>query len=155
RRMVPFRRRNEGINVNRIPPGAFMDVSLLDAHGADPMPAQFALLAGNTRAYQRPNTRVWPGDTTEAREWSWAITPNFGSELTLAALSAYRLPPSIHDLFVNDLHRRFFQRLHRFPLEEPGQQRNCENMEIYAGSPSYLITAGGKPANYVIPGVEG
>ena len=30
-----------------------MDISLLDAHGADPMPAQFALLAGNTRAYQR------------------------------------------------------------------------------------------------------
>jgi hypothetical protein len=116
RRMVPFRRRNEGVNVVRIPGTNFMDVSLLDAHGADPMPAQFALLAGNTRAYQRPNTRVWPGDTTAARPWSWAITPNFGSELTLGALSAYRLPPSIHDLFVNDLHRRFFQRLHRSPL---------------------------------------
>lgn len=158
RRMVPFRRRNEGINVqqNQDAPG-FMDVSLLDAHGADPMPAQFALLAGNTRAYQRPNFRVWPGksigDPPEiARPWCWAITPNFGTELTLGALSDYRLPPSIHDLFVNDLHRRFFQRIHRHPLEEPGQQRNCDNMEIYAGSPSYLITAGGKPATWVIPG---
>ena len=154
RRMVPFRRRNEGINVLQIPnhPG-FMDVSLLDAHGADPMAAQFALLAGNTRAYQLENTRVWPGESAGARPWAWAITPNFGPELTLGALSNYRLPPSIHDLFVDDLHRRFFQRIHRRRmLEEPGQQRNCDNKEIYAGSPSYLITAGGEPATFVIPG---
>ena len=56
---------------------------------------------------------------------------------------------------MNDLHRRFFQRLHRHRLEEPGDQRNCDNMEIYAGSPSYLITAGGKPAPWVIPGKYG
>jgi hypothetical protein len=48
RRMVPFRRRNDGVNVRQNPdaPG-FMDVNLLDPPGADPMPAQFALLAGN------------------------------------------------------------------------------------------------------------
>jgi hypothetical protein len=40
-------------------------------------------------------------------------------------------------------------------MDEPGQQRNCENREIYAGSPSYTITAGGKPATYVIPGFLG
>jgi hypothetical protein len=155
RRMVPFRRRNEPDKVRQIPgkPGV-MDVSLLDSHGADPMPAHFALLAGNTRAYQNPSTRRWPDDPT-TRPWNWAITPNFGSELTLGALSSYRLPPSIHDLFINDLHRRFFQRLHRHRLEEPGQQRNCDNMEIYAGSPSYLLTAGGKPATWVIPGKFG
>jgi hypothetical protein len=156
RRMVPFRRRNEPINVRSIDHEWWaMDVSLLDAHGADPMPAQFAFLAGNTRAYESPNFRVWPEDTGPARPWSWAITPNFCSELTIAAIATYRLPPSIHDLFVNDLHRRFFQRLHRHVLEEPGQQRNCDNMEIYSGSPSYLITAGGQPADYVIPGVLG
>jgi len=155
RRMVPFRRKNEEPFVHLLPGTDFMDVSLLDAHGADPMPAQFGLLAGNTRAYERPNNRVWSGESTASRPWSWAVTPNFGQELTLGALSAYRLPPSIHDLFVNDLHRRFFQRLHRHPLEEPGQQRNCDNMEIYAGSPSYLITAGGEPADYVIPGYLG
>ncbi len=136
RRMVPFRRRNEGVNVNQIPGNSgFMDVSLLDGQGSDPMPAHFALLAGNTRAYQG----------------SWAI--NFASELLLGVLNDYRLPPSIHDLFVNDSHRRFFQRIHRHGLlEEQGKQRNCDNMEIYAGSPSYLITAGGKPAIWVIPG---
>ena len=149
RRMVPFRRRNEEPYMHQIPgePG-FMDVSLTDsipgAGGADPMAAQFALLAGNTRCYQTQ---------TGIRPWPWAITANFAAELTLGALSDYRLPPAIHDLFVNDLHRRFFQRLHRhFLLKEPGQQRNCENMEIYCGSPSYLITAGGKPARWVIPG---
>jgi hypothetical protein len=158
RRMVPFRRRNEGINVNLVPGGGFMDVGLLDASatGADPMPAQFALLAGNTRAYRRPNYRIWPGEAKPARPWEWAITSNFGTELGLGAVSDYRLPPSVHDLFVNDLHRRFFQRIHRhLLLEEAGQQRNCDNMEIYASSPSYLITAGGRPARWVIPGEKG
>src|SRR5260370_31856891 len=28
-------------------------------------------------------------------------------------------------------------------------------MEIYAGSPSYLITAGGRPATWIIPGAYG
>lgn len=165
RRMVPFRRRNEtypevqsttAFNSQQSAdhPG-FMDNSLLDAHGADPMSAQFALLAGNTRAYQHANTRQWPDDSGKtARPWDWAITPNFAPELTLGALSTYRLPPSIHDLFVNDLHRRFFQRLHRRFLSEE-YQRNCDNMEIYCGSPSYLITAGGRPAEWVIPGKQG
>jgi len=70
RRMVPFRRRNENDNVRQIAgePG-FMDVSLLDGfQGADWMSGWFALIAGNTRAYQK----------------SWAITPH--SELPLGAL---------------------------------------------------------------------
>ncbi|HEV2386042.1 MAG TPA: hypothetical protein VGS20_02190 [Candidatus Acidoferrales bacterium] len=164
RRMVPFRRRNEGMNVNQMydRPG-FMDVSLLEsfisftsAGGADPMPAHFALHAGNTRAYQSPDHTVWPGAPVEARPWSWAITPNFGTELVLEAVCDHRLAPSVHDLFVNDLHRRFLQRLHRHSmLNEPGQQRNCDNKEIYAGSPSYLISAGGRPAIWVIPGKFG
>jgi hypothetical protein len=69
------------------------------------------------------------------------------------ALSDYRIPPSIHDLFVNDAHRRFHQRLHRYIRsddDEVGGNRNCDNMEIFASSPSYLITAGGAPATYAI-----
>jgi hypothetical protein len=167
RRMVPFRRRSEGRNVNLLQvPGevnSVMDVGLLDgsATGADPMPAQFALLAGNTRAYLKSNWRIWPplpddhNPPGPTRPWDWAITPDFSHELTLEAVSNYRLPPSVHDLFVNDSHRRFFQRIHRRPLEEPGQQRNCDNMEIYASSPSYLITAGGRPARWVIEGAVG
>lgn len=153
RRLVPFRRRNEGINVNQLAghPGV-MDVSLLDAHGSDPMQAHFALHAGNTRAYRFANNRVWPGEKYPARPWDWAITANFDADLVIEALSTHRLAPSIHDLFVNDLHRRFYQRLHRWTLEEPGGQRNCDNMELYSGSPSYLISAGGRPAQWVIPG---
>jgi hypothetical protein len=153
RRIVPFRRRNElPDNGRTIPDSLFMDISLLDAHGADPLPAHFALLAGNTRAYRMPNNRVWPGDTA-SRLQPWAITPGYGQEMTLNALSAYRLPPSIHDLFVNDLHRRFYQRLQRHPMPDiPGGQHNCDSMEIYSGSPSYLITAGSKPTMWVIPG---
>jgi hypothetical protein len=146
RRMVPFRRRNEKDNVQQIPDdGGFLDVSLTDGPGTDPISAHFAVLAGNTRAYRQPNP---PG-----RPWAWAISSNFSDENVLEAIGDYRLAPSVHDLFVNDLHRRFYQRLHRhLLLEEPGQQRNCDNMEICAGSPSYLITAGGKPAIWVIPG---
>jgi hypothetical protein len=143
RRMVPFRRRNEDKYVAQLvdQPGV-MGVPLLDGPGADPITTQFALLAGNTRAYRTYS--------------SWSIGSGFAAELVQGALSSYRLPPSIHDLFINDLHRRYFQRIHRRTmLEEPGQQRNCENKEIYGGSPSYLITAGGKPATYVIPGFLG
>ncbi|MEJ7680530.1 MAG: hypothetical protein WKG06_22295 [Segetibacter sp.] len=74
-----------------------------------------------------------------------------GDAATIEALSDYRLPPSIHDLFVNDLHRRFFQRLHRVSQDDVEVTgRNCDNYEIYTGSPSYLITAGGTPATYAI-----
>ena len=69
------------------------------------------------------------------------------SDQSIEVLSDYRIPPSILDLFVNDRNRRFFQRIHRTPRDE---NRNCDNMEIYACSPSYLISAGGAPATYAV-----
>jgi hypothetical protein len=177
RRMVPFRRRNEDPYTHRFSDG-FLDVGLLNEwdSGSDPMPPYFALLSGNTRGYESRNTSVWPGeDLGPARNWPWVMASH--PELTLAALSDYRLPPSIHDLFLNDLHRRFFQRLHRTlrprlilvwdpfrqayvwepdPLDRaftgPDAWRNCDNLEIYAGSPSYLITAGGRSAGHAYTG---
>jgi len=144
RRMVPFRRRNETKNVARDEEG-YMKVGLLETTlGADPMTQRFAILAGNTRAYETKS-----GD--RLHDWSIATNGGNGNEAIVDALSDYRLPPSIHDLFVNDLHRRFFQRLHRVPLDDVDVTgRNCDNHEIYAGSPSYLITAGGSPATYAI-----
>jgi hypothetical protein len=151
RRLVPFRRRNEPKNVHQ-DPGGFTDVDLLDgAHGADPMAAHFALHAGNTRAYALPDKRVWPGESWEVRPWPWAISRAAAEPFHEAACD-HRLAPSVHDLFVNDLHRRFYQRLHRKAMTEEGDQRNTDNLEIYAGSPSYLISAGGRPAIWVIPG---
>jgi hypothetical protein len=147
RRLVPFRRRNEGDNINRFGfEDAFMAVGTLGGgesalqSGADPMSPYFALLAGNTRAYQPTHG-------------GWAIDVNSGGDMTVEALCSYRLPSSIHDLFVNDQHRRFFQRLHRTDRNlDTMKQRNCDNKEIYASSPSYLISAGGRPATWVIPG---
>lgn len=153
RRMVPFRRRNEGRFITQLP-GGVMDVGLLDwTLGADPMSEAFAIQSGNLRALASPNLRTFdPENKFTARPWEWAIASD-GNEGVIEALSEYRLPPSIHDLFVNDLHRRFFQRLHRVAEDlsiEVGSDRNADNMEIYAGSASYLISAGGAPGPWAI-----
>jgi hypothetical protein len=138
RRMLPFRRRAEEPYIAHDPSG-FMTVGLLDAPGPDPMPPYFAMQAGNTRAYE------------SGKPWRWGINNNPGTSLAIEVLSDYRLPASVYDLFVNDQHRRFFQRLHRTSRDdEIGGNRNADNMEIYAGSPSYLITAGGSPSGYAV-----
>lgn len=142
RRLLPFRRRNEPNYTGHTADG-FMTVSLLGPDdGADPMSPYFALQAGNLRACELP---LQSADSPV----QYGLRDS-GTDLTIEILSAYRLPPSIHDLFVNDGRRRFFQRLHRTPQAEVGGNRNCDNMEIYAGSPSYLITAGGEPALWAI-----
>lgn len=144
RRLVPFRRLNDDKNSAQV--DGFLHLGLLETtFGADPMAAHFAVLAGNTRAYQAPRPGVRP------QAWSIKSDGTDGHEGLNDALSDYRLPPSVHDLFVTDLHRRFFQRLHRMPLDdEEVTGRNCDNHEIFAGSPSYLISAGGAPATYAI-----
>lgn len=153
RRMVPFRRRNEKENSAHGSDG-FMKVSLIGAKGADPLIGYFAVQAGNVVAcvvtptgsaplYMTGATVTITGDPINGLNGSW-------QELALEVLSEYRLPLVIHDLFVNDGHRRFFQRLHRTPKNEAGGNRNVDNMEIYASSPSYLITAGGEAAGYAI-----
>lgn len=148
RRMVPFRRRNEDPYSKRLPGGAVMDVGLLDwTLGADPMVEFFAMQTGHLRAFAKPNHTL-NRDGFETRPWEWAIASN-GNEAVIEALSDYRLPPSIHDLFINDHSRRFFQRLHR-RSEGEESDHNADNMEIYAGSPSYLITAGGAPGPWAI-----
>jgi hypothetical protein len=125
-----------------------MDVGLLDwTLGADPMTEFFAIQTGHLRALATPNLTL-NRDGNPTRPWVWSIASN-GNEAVIEALSDYRIPPSIHDLFVNDGSRRFFQRLHR-RSEGPESDHNADNMEIYAGSPSYLITAGGAPGPWAI-----
>ena len=149
RRLVPFRRKFIDKNTGHTSNG-FMTVSLLDASfsgsgmGADPMGPYFAMQAGNLRAYEMPRV---------SETLPFGIKDS-GTDLAIEVLSDYRIPPLIHDLFVTDQHRRFFQRLHRTPRDEVGGNRNCDNMEIYASSPSYLITAGGAPALWAVdPGI--
>ena len=154
RRFVPFRRRDEPPNNQAIAGDArFLDVGLSSypnpGTGADPTAPYFALMTGNARAFELAE---FP-----ARPWKWGINPH--SEYAIQALSDYRIPNSLLDFFVNDRSRRFFQRLHRI-VDQRGlvggdhleEQRNCNNMESYAGSPSYLISAGGRPARWVING---
>ena len=141
RRLLPFRRINIDENTPHTAQG-YMTVGIVDVHqGADPMARYFAMQAGNLRAYQRPELGRGPFPCR---------IEDGGVDMAIEVLSAYRLPRSIHDLFVNDLNRRFFQRLHRTIRHEVGGNRNCDNMEIYAASPSYLITAGGEPATWAI-----
>ena len=70
------------------------------------MTQHFAILAGNTRAYE---TKSGDRSGDRNRDWSIKTDDTDGHVAVLDALSDYRLPPSIHDLFVNDLHRRFFR----------------------------------------------
>ena len=141
RRLVPFRRRFEDKNAQRTADG-FMMGGLLTEAGGDPMAPYFAMQAGNIRSYEG-------GSPTTFEPFSIGDA-EVAADVIVEVLSDYRIPPSIHDLFVNDQSRRFFQRLHRTRRNEVGGNRNCDNMEIYAGSPSYLITAGGAPATWAL-----
>jgi len=142
RRLLPFRRRNEKLNSAHTERG-FMANGIRDwQDGADPMSNYYAMQTGNLRAY-----------ADAAKPGAFTINDT-GGDLAIEVLSDYRLPPLIYDLFVNDKQRRFFQRLHRTEHAELGGNRNCDNMEIFAGSPSYLITAGGAPARWALdPGI--
>jgi hypothetical protein len=152
RRMVPFRRRNDAKNSARDDRGV-MQISLLETTwGADPMASQFAMLAGNTRIYATTTDGKDPVRDGGGFRASWHIKTDGsdGNDAIMYALSEYRLPLPIHDLFVNDSHRRFFQRLHRTIKPDVESGQNCDNTEIYAGSPSYLISAGGEFATWSV-----
>jgi hypothetical protein len=126
RRAPPFRRRNEIEHYGPVIPGGNFLASPLDSGGeADPQTAFYALLAGNTGTF--------PGGQ---------LSQNFNWEMVHAGLCDYRISSSILDLFVNDPHRRFYQYLQH----DAGNNEFAD--ELYAASPSYLITAGGHPTTY-------
>ena len=131
-----------------------MDVGLLEWElGADPCAEPFAVQAGNTRAYET-NPPAGPAWNPGLFRWlPWSIRGE-GHDGMTEGLGDYRIPPCIHDLFVTDLHRRFYQRLHRTDRKDERTAQNADNVELYAGSPSYLISAGGGLAGPAIdPGL--
>lgn len=146
RRLLPFRRLNHENKSARLA-GGFMGCGILEwQDGSDSMPQTFAILTGQMRSWQSLASAPGRGATV------WEIR-DFGGDQVLDVVADYRLPDPILDLFVTDGHRRFFQRLHRTwrdDEQEVGGNRNTDTMEIFAGSPSYLITAGGAPAGYAI-----
>jgi hypothetical protein len=149
RRSAPFRRRNEDQHWGPSIPGSFFLRSpLLTAKGdypdrpgvfePDPQSAWFALLAGNTTLL---------GDSAPG-------TPgpgNFGFAMVLAGIHEYRVPDPILDFFIKREHRRFYQRFHHtHTTRDSGVVQQAD--ELYAGSPSYLITAGGHPTGRAYEG---
>jgi hypothetical protein len=84
-------------------------------HDHDTETARFAVLAGSYR-YLEPSAGEAP----------------YGSHFMLsAALGSYRVPDTILDLMVRKDQGPYYQRLHH------------DGVELYASSPSYLISAGG------------
>lgn len=133
RRSVPYRRLNEE---SKYGPLVF-DGSFLSAHlntplaeSRDPLTAFYALLAGNTKLYSDGKLPI-----------------DFSIAMVNAGLRDYRVPPSILDLFVNPAHRRFYQRFHHTARTVGGDTGQFAD-ELYAGSPNYLISAGGNPTYY-------
>lgn len=152
RRLVPFRRKNEapksahdfsgkmqcGIGFVKGP-----EIQNPIPMGADPMLPWYALQSGNTRACEILHNGIPVHGMPNQRD------------VCLEIVSDYRIPDPIVDLIVNNSSRKFYQRLHRKVIDndDPGQtggNRNADNMELYAGSPSYLISAGGEAGDYAI-----
>jgi hypothetical protein len=143
RRSTPFRRRNEDQHAGPTLANGFLGSPLVvntpnpadttKSYEPDPQIAFYTMLAGATRVLEHSRQtgepqRHGPG--------------NYAFEMVHAGLSDYRIPPAILDLFVSAKSRRFYQGFHHFA----GNDLHVN--ELYAGSPSYLITAGGNPANY-------
>ncbi|HEX6795050.1 MAG TPA: choice-of-anchor D domain-containing protein [Casimicrobiaceae bacterium] len=121
RRSTPFRRRNEDSH-------KCDELVLQNCH--DPATAFYMMLAGNTDILENvpdilPSSHA-PDDY--ALEFQWVSATN------------YRLDPLLLDLFVNRAHRNFYQFFH--------YSNTGTNDELYFGSPSYLLSAGGHPADY-------
>jgi len=115
----------------------------------DPQIAYFTMLAGNTdmffpdKAQPNQNLTAWM-DIPPDYMWGDA-PPDYAWEMVHAAVCDYRIPDPILDLFVSGRHRRFYQKLHH----AAGAGEYAE--ELYAGSPSYLISAGGRPTGFCYP----
>jgi len=143
RRVPPYRRRNEAVHWGPPIRDGFFKTPLLvpfnvpvdkNVYRPDPQGAFYAQLAGNIAMI---------GPTADT---------SFTFEMVHAGLSDYRVPPTILDLFVSPRHRRFYQGLHHFAgtnlAARPGQDPFWYVDELYAASPSYLISAGGNPSFY-------
>jgi hypothetical protein len=129
RRAPPFRRRNEEQHYGPTIDGNFLGSPLTlteGAYEAEPQICYYSMLAGNTEIFF-PNGGL-PG--------------NYVWEMVHAGVTDYRIPAPILDLFVNGADRRFYQYFHHYAYN------NEYANELYAGSPSYLISGGGTATTY-------
>jgi hypothetical protein len=175
RRCTPFRRRNEDQHFGPTMPNGFLGSPLVNNIGTlpyepDPQIAFYTILAGNTGVLQSPpdppsvrEIAVLAGLPSppislkavaqvfkvsvpfSLRQLSPVPRPkhapgNYVFEMVHAGLSDYRVPPAILDLFVSRKSRNFYQGFHHFA------DIGFYVTELYSGSPSYLISAGGNPS---------
>jgi hypothetical protein len=141
RRSTPFRRHND--------PGNFLCDELLLQHCEDPQTSFYMMLAGAWDILENNSTQDWTVNNVDPRNLvnnllppNNAAPPNYRYAFQWAATTNYRIDPVILDLFVNPNDRNFYQFFHYSrSLETDGFQDS--NDELYAGSPSYLISAGG------------
>jgi hypothetical protein len=133
RRSTPYRRRNEvgfyGPIEDYTDPRGWFECLTTSLTDSDPQTAFYSMLAGNTAA--------WNGRA----DWTAA----YG--MVHAGIRDYHVPPSVLDLFVTPEHRRFYQRFHHDAYTVGGDTGEFAD-ELYAGSPNYLISAGGHPTYY-------
>src|SRR5437016_4510687 len=101
----------------------------------------------NAKSYQKETRRA----LVNLCNYAYDHEIRLAARMVLDYISAHFL------VSTNDLRRLVpFRRLNESPKTarddeaEVGGHRNCDNIEIFASSPSYLITAGGQPAPYAI-----
>lgn len=143
RRCPPFRRRNEDQFFGPIMPNGFLGSPLVfnipsddpkKLYEPDPQNAFYTMLAGNIGLFAAPQEIPFPSPFKGA-------PGNYAFEMVHAGLSDYRVPPAILDLFLSRRSRNFIQGFHHHA--GPHYVR-----ELYAGSPSYLISAGGNASSF-------
>jgi hypothetical protein len=139
RRIAPFRRRNETEYYGPLDSNGYLQSPLLQSTNIggsnfepDPQLSIFAQLAGNLEMLGAGI----PGATNRAPE------VDYDENMVHAGISDYRVPDPILDLFVNPKHRQFYQSFHH----DAGNGIYAD--ELYYGSPSYWISAGGHPTDY-------
>ncbi len=118
RRSVPFRRRVSHDGDDFLGGGTCGEPG---SCALDPNAARILGLAGTTELVSR-------ADPTHSQMWS--------SGMFFAGLTDYRIPDPILDLIVTRPHRVFTQRFHHY------------TDELYTGSPSFTIDAGGQYATF-------
>ena len=124
RRVVPYRRRKDANTP-----------ALLGPH-ADPQSARMLVYVGDLNILKQANVTVSPGAGQELQNQHDFFGPWYGgTDAQMAITSSYRIPDLILDSILNPNHRLFYQGIHHYADEQ------------YAGSPSYLISAGGHYAS--------
>ena len=134
RRSTPFRRKRGESDAN--PDASHNCPGVLFEPCADPQTGYYMMLAGNTEML--PTEPDGVGNlrrlTSMAYQFQWA------------AVSGYRVPRGILDLIGNYTHRNFYQFLHYCNTNQLRGSQDCSE-ELYFGSPSFLISAGGQPTD--------